>query len=395
MDADILERINRSALRFLEPLTPESTYTTIIEEALKLVSGDEGYIALGKKEELSIVSAYPQTLMSLKMRKRGFSYKAFSKRKAFVTYLEDYKDIHPELVEAGIQSTIFIPISYRNQSIGVMNIMSRRRSKRFSEKELSVLKLFGSLASLAIRKTQLYNETKLALEMRDLFLSMAAHEFRTPVTTIGGYAQMLKLKIKQEVVEKRWVEEIYREAQRLTRLVNELLEVNRMRTGQLQYHWQECNLYKLINEAVELFKISHPEREISFREEIGEEPDIIGDYDKLMQVMTNILDNAAKFSAINQHVILLLKKNNGELILKIRDFGRGMIEKDQDKVFEGYYRGSGNTKEGMGLGLYISRQIIEEHKGKIKIKSKLNKGTTVEIRFPRRSIFNHITKASD
>lgn len=237
MDPDILERIDRSALRFLVPLTPELTYTVIIEEALKLVNGDEGYIALEKRNELFIVHAYPETLMSLKMRKKGFSYKAYSERKAFVTYLEDYKDIHPELVEAGIQSTIFIPIAYRNKSVGVMNIMSRHRSKRFSGKELSVLKLFGSLASLAIRKTQLYSETKLALEMRDLFLSMAAHEFRTPITTIGGYAQMLRSKMKQGSSEKVWIEEIYKETQRLARLVNELLEVNRMKTGHLQFHF--------------------------------------------------------------------------------------------------------------------------------------------------------------
>lgn len=383
MDPDILERIDRSALRFLVPLTPELTYSAIIEEALKLISGDEGYIALGEKDELFIVHAYPQALMSLKMRKKGFSYKAYSERKAFVTYLEDYKDIHPELVEAGIQSTIFIPIAYRNKSIGVMNIMSRHRSKRFSGKELSVLKLFGSLASLAIRKTQLYSETKLALEMRDLFLSMAAHEFRTPITTIGGYAQMLRSKMKQGSSEKVWIEEIYKETQRLARLVNELLEVNRMKTGHLQFHWQECSLYKLVKEAVEAFKISHPEYQIDFNNEVKENNSIIvGDYDKLMQVLTNVLDNAAKFSDINQHVIVWLKQNNDKLILQIKDFGKGMVEEDQEKVFEGFYRGTNTTKEGMGLGLYISRQIIKEHKGKIHIKSKLDKGTTVEIRLP-------------
>lgn len=384
MDVDILEQINRSAVRFLQPLTPEYTYIAIVEEALKLVSGDEGYIALMKRGELEVVYAYPKSLWSIKIRKRGFSYTAYSERKAFVTYPEDFKEVHPELVKAGIRSTIFIPLSYKNKSFGVINIMSKIRSKRFSQKELSILKLFGSTASLAIRKTQLYSETKSALETRDLFLSMAAHEFRTPITIIGGYAQMLKLKNKKNNAEKRWVEEIYRETQRLTRLVNELLEVNRIRTGQFQYNWQECNLYMLVDEAIESFKIIHPDYKISFKTEIEKRDSVIvGDEDKLLQVLTNLLDNAAKFSSVNQQINISLRKDNEDLIIQVIDSGQGIAKRDLDKVFEGFYRGVSNTKEGMGLGLYISRQIIEGHKGEIHVKSKQNQGTTIEIRLPR------------
>lgn len=388
MDTDILEQINKSALRFLRPLTPEYTYPTIIEEALKLVDGDEGYIAMADDtKELQIVYSYLPSLPMLKMRQRGFSYTAYVQRKAFVTYPEDYKDVHPEFLDAGIQSTIFIPLSHKGESIGVINIISKQRSRRFSHKELTVLKLFGSLASMAIRKTQLYSEVKSALEARDLFLSMAAHEFRTPITTIGGYAQMLKLRMNRDIAEKRWVEEIYRETQRLTRLVNELLEVNRIRSGQFQYNWRECNLYLLITKAAEMFQISHPEYHIDFNTEVEEEDSIIiGDNDKLLQVLTNVLDNAAKFSSSDKPININSKRMKDEIVIRVIDYGKGILKKDQEKIFKGFYRGANNAAEGMSLGLHISRQIINEHKGTIRIKSKIDKGTTVEISFPKTPI---------
>lgn len=381
---DVLEKINKSSLRFLQPLTPEATYQAIIEEALKLVNGDEGYIALAEKDELNIKYAYPQSLGSIKLRKIGFSYTSFTQKKAFVTYIEEFKHFHPELVKAGIQSTIFIPLANKGKSIGVMNIMSRQRLKRFSQKELSILKLFGSLASLAIHKIQLYSETKATLASRDLFLSMAAHEFRTPITTISGYAQLLREKITQDDSEKNWVEEIYRETQRLTRLIKELLEVNRIHLGQFQYNLQENNLAEIVDKAIEAFKISYPDHQLNFTNTVAEEDSIIiCDNDKIMQVLINLLDNAAKFSPQIKKVNVSLKGNNDELIVRIRDYGQGIAQQDLNKVFEGFYRGINNTKEGMGLGLYLSNQIINEHRGKILIKSKINIGTTVEISFPK------------
>jgi len=384
MDLDILEQINRSAIRFLQPLNPEDTYKAIIEEALKLVKGDEGYIALAEEGELIIKYASPPELGSIKIRRRGFSYSAYSQKKAFVTHIEDFKDVHPELVEAGVKSTIFIPLSNKDQSIGVMNIMFKQHNIRFSTKELSVLKLFGSMASLAIRKTQLISEIKAALEGRDLFLSMAAHEFRTPITTIGGYAQLLKNKIKNDSPEKRWVEEIFGETQRLARLVNELLEINRIRSGHLRYNWHEANVNTIIKEVIEGFKISHPGNLVNFKNEIEKDDAIIvGDEDKLIQVFINILDNAAKFSPKEKEIDVRLTKKYEGLAISFRDYGQGIAQKDIHKVFEGFYRGINNTKEGMGLGLFISYQIVKEHRGEIFIKSKINKGTTIEVRFPK------------
>lgn len=388
IDENILGHINKSALRFLEPLDPEKTYQTIVEEGIKLVGGEEGYILLENEGELNMVYAVPESLRNVQLRKRGFSYDSYIKRKAFVLQAEDYLEVHPEAQDLGIQSALFIPLFYRNKSMGTMTIMYKKRSERFTAGDLEVLKLFGSMASLAIRKTQLYSETRDALESRDMFLSMAAHEFKTPITTISGYAQMLMLKLKDsDTPERRWVGEIYGETSRLTRLVNELLEVNRIRTGRSQFQWSECNLLELTEKAIKTFFFAHPDHKLEFL--VGKDLSdcsIVADQDKLMQVLTNILDNAAKFSPTDKTITISLKSTLSDYLITVRDQGMGIAKKDIAEVFEGFYRGSNNQKEGMGLGLFISREIVESHHGEINVKSKVNHGTTFEIYLPKTKI---------
>ncbi|MCL5070250.1 MAG: HAMP domain-containing histidine kinase [Actinobacteria bacterium] len=216
---------------------------------------------------------------------------------------------------------------------------------------------------------------------------MAAHEFRTPITTISGYAQLLITKMKEDSLEKSWVQEIYRETHRLTRLIKELLEVNLIHLGQFQYNWQENNLAEILDKAIEAIKISYPNHQLNFKSMITKEGSmIVCDRDKITQVLNNILDNAAKFSSKNAKIDIVLKSNNEELIIQIKDYGLGIKQQDLNKVFKGFYRGINNTKEGMGLGLYLSDQIVKKHKGKILIKSKVNTGTTVRISFPKTSV---------
>lgn len=383
----ILEQINRSALRFLQPLTSQKTYAVIIEEACKLVDGEMGYMVLEENGKLNLVYASEEVLRHFKIRKKGYTYTAFSKRKAFVVYAKEYVRVHPELLELGIQSAILIPLFYKNRQLGALGVFSTRSDAGFTNKELNILKLFGSMATLAIRKTQLYDETHKALESRDMFLSMAAHEFRTPITTIAGYAQMLRLrliKLKEDHdTEKRWTEEIYTETIRLSRLVGELLEVNRISSGLNVYKWQEPSLKVLLNRAVSNFNAARPQYKIKLLDNLNGADQIVADSDKLLQVFVNILDNAAKFSSSDKEITIELKDKGDIFSINIRDQGLGIPKNERANIFKGYYRGTNNQKEGMGLGLYISKEIIEKHKGTIRVKSKINQGTNMEIRLPK------------
>lgn len=384
---NILKDIYKAGLKFLVPLTAEETYKTIVHEGIKLVGAEYGSILLEREGHLERVYASLPFAYQTKIRKRGNTYRAFRTRKTIMASISKIEKAHPELKAFGIRWSVFIPLSYIGKAIGVLTVNSRR-DEEFNRKSLEVLEHFGSMASLAIRKTQLHDETKKALETRDLFISVAAHELRTPVTTIHGYAQLLYQKTEnKQNSEARWIGELHAESARLALLVNDLLEISRIKTGKLQYHYKECSLLELAERAVKNFQFNHPKREIIYVNDLGKLPDlIIGDFDKLLQVFSNLLDNAAKFSDLNDKITIILKAKLNNLIIQVIDHGKGISKRDLPKVFEGYYRGQNNGVEGMGLGLFLCKNIIEKHHGSIHLHSKVNKGTVVEVQLPRAKI---------
>lgn len=379
-----LRKINKAALKFLQPLSLEETYINIVEEAIKLVGTEFGSIFLEQDGNLHRVYSSSSSFLTIQPRKRGFIHKTFSTRKPMVINISKVVKIHPKLAQIGVKFIVIIPLAYKNKSIGVLTTQTSK-SEHFSGRDLEVLKLFGSMASLAIRKNQLYQESIRALETRDLFISMAAHELRTPLTSVNGYIQLLYQKLAKPGSEdniSRWVEQLSWESSRLTNLVNELLEINRIKNEQLQYSWKECNLQEIIQRSLVNFKFTNPQREVVFETDTELPVGVIGDFDKLIQAILNILDNAAKFSPNDSIIELTLRVKKRFLILEIKDYGKGIAKKELKKIFERFYRISNSLVEGMGIGLFLAKYIIVSHKGSIKVFSKLNKGTRVEVRLP-------------
>ncbi len=379
----ILEKIYKSGLKLLVPLTSEETYKIIVTEAIKLVDGEYGSLTL--EVNGFFMPVYSTLPLNIKRRRRGFAYKAFKNNEAYVVRSDEFRKIYPGHYEIGIRSLIFVPISYRKKPLGVL-IINSPREENLTSRTLEILQLFGSMASLAIRKTQLYDETRKALELRDEFLSMVSHELKTPLTTIHGYAQLLNLKLKPEDLsnESKWIKELSFETTRLTRLVNEIVEINRMRTGRVQYELMECSFKGILEKVLESFKKEWPEYRFEYKNGITDSQDrIIGDPNKLNNVISNVLENAVKYSSSRIPIKIVLKSGAHNITLDIKDKGRGIKEEDLSRIFEGFYRGNNNTKESIGLGLYLVKNIVEMHQGTIEIKSKENKGTNVEIKLPR------------
>lgn len=381
---EILEKIYKAGLKFLVPLNPKEVHALIVEEALELVGGEFGSILLEQDGELHRVYASAPSLYKIKPRKRGYTYGVFKTRKPIILSSKEIAKVHPEIKQTQAQADIIVPLSYRHKSIGVLSILSSKRD-RFTSRELNILKLFGQMASLAIRKSQLYDETRQALETRDLFISMAAHELRTPLTSINGYVQLLYSKLAGgDNVESRWIEQLYWESVRLTNLVSELLEINRIKSGQLNYQFKECSLREVIKRALVDLKFAHPKRRVVFEDRLNSYSDrVIGDFNKLLQMISNILENAIKFSSASSRVFLTLKGKSQALIVEVKDQGKGISEEEMGKVFEGFYRGKDTQTEGMGIGLFLAKNIVIRHHGTINLRSKPNKGTTVNIRLPR------------
>ena len=379
-----LEKIYKSGLKFLFPLSAEETYKLVIRECIALTKADFGSLFLKEGKELVRVYASSPDFYSIRNRPKGSMYQAFKQNKLKVLNVPYLAKIHPSLKRINVRSILAAPLSYKNVSIGVMALQSKKPD-HFGEKELSIVRLFMPLITLAMRKMQLYEEARKALEIRDLFISMAAHELRTPLTAVSGYIQLLHSKLSgANTTESKWIEQLSWENLRLTNLVNELLEINRIKTGQLKYVLKECRLGEILDRVKNEFRFNYPDRKIVIENKLDDKNDIVtGDYDKILQMISNLLDNAIKFSPTGSPVLVTLNSKNSDLSMLVRDQGIGIDKKDLPLIFERFQQGQGHNKEGMGLGLFLVKDIVTRLHGKIKIHSKPNHGTKVEIRLPK------------
>ncbi len=291
---------------------------------------------------------------------------------------------HKVLKKLGVNSFIFVPLKSRKRIIGVVTLVLSGK-KTYTKSDVVLAEELANRAGVAVDNARLFSESQEALKVRDLFLSMAAHEFRTPLTTISGYTQLLYTKLAgSNKPESRWVEELLAEGNRLTSLVNELLEVDRIKSGEFMYTWVTCSLRDIIKRAITDFSFTHPEYGVVLEDHIKNDQDkVIGDFNKLLQVIINLLDNAAKFSSSSSKITIFLEYKLPYVVLTVKDRGQGISKKDLPNIFDRFYKGIDHSQEGMGLGLFLAKSIIEAHQGKIKVSSKENKGTEVEIKLPK------------
>ncbi|KLO22738.1 hypothetical protein X275_05290 [Marinitoga sp. 1197] len=225
--------------------------------------------------------------------------------------------------------------------------------------------------------------------MRREFLTIMSHELKTPLTVIHGYSETLLMsdeKLSSQAL--RFLNIIEDESSRLTRLINDLLDISRLERKDYEYQFKEVNLSNLLKKMNMIFNSLTKEMDINIFLEVEDDLTIIGDEDRLMQAIYNILDNAIKFTHIKdsekKEVYIRLYRENDEVILEIEDTGIGIPERERNKIFNLFYRvDKSRTRQvpGTGLGLYIVKQILEKHRAYIEVDSEENQGTLVKIIF--------------
>jgi signal transduction histidine kinase len=380
---NIYEKVYAAALRLLYQHTPEKTYSTIVKEAMKLVGAKYGSLFLFPQGNVIRAYASHDALYQIIPRKKGHTWNVYSIQNPYILHGNKLKSLHPEIERLHIGTDIGIPLAYNDKTFGVLSVMSHENTT-FTQEELLILQLFSPLASLSLRNTQLYNEVTTSLQEQDLFISMAAHELKTPLTSISIYSQLLlREDVANNKVTKQSKEKMFHEIQRLSKLVNELMQVSQIKKGRLQFDMKKCDIYKIIEVAVTNFQNGDNKHTFRLKNLLqGESAFIKGDADKLTQVVTNLLTNASKFSKDNSFIDITIFRKNTTIVIKVRDYGIGIDEKDLPRIFEGFYKASLAKKEGLGLGLFLVKNILDTHKGNITVKSKKEKGTTFIIFLP-------------
>lgn len=215
-------------------------------------------------------------------------------------------------------------------------------------------------------------------QQKDEFIGIASHELKTPVTSIKAYAQVLEAIFREKGYEKEttMLSRMGIQINKLTNLISDLLDTTKIQAGKLMFNERWFNFNQLVEEAVEDMRRTTSKHTIVVQ--LGESSgDTFADPERIAQVITNLLSNAIKYSPDSDQIVVSTGEAEGQVRLCVKDFGVGIAPEKHEKVFEQFYRVSGDkqhTFPGLGLGLYISSEIIKREGGRIWVESVEGKG---------------------
>ena len=222
-------------------------------------------------------------------------------------------------------------------------------------------------------------------QRKDEFISIASHELKTPITSIKVFTQLL-LRHNQKLKDNKTVTYLGKmelQIDKLTKLIGDLLDISKIQAGKLTFHKETFPMQKLITETIEIMQTTTDRQTIQMKGTVA--GNVVGDRDRISQVLINLISNAIKYSPNANKVVVHILEKDGETIIGVQDFGIGIPQEFQDKIFDRFFRVSGESEKtypGFGIGLYISSEIIKRHNGKLWVESKKGKGSTFYFSLP-------------
>jgi signal transduction histidine kinase len=321
--------------------------------------------------------------------------------------VEEIKNTHynkntKEIIDllSSLKVEVLTPLNLKNKTIGLIALGHKESGDMYNDEDLEVMKTISVQAAIAIENALLYKETldfgfKLKEEIKKAtsnllvaneklrkldkakseFISIASHQLRTPLTVIKGYISMIlegsfgKLKIKQKEALKK----VFASGERLIQLVENLLNISRIESGRMQFNYEEVSLEEAIENLLDQLKLKAEKKNIKLLfKKINKIEKIKIDKEKISQVIINLVDNAIKYTEKGK-VEISLEKKAKKIIFCVKDSGIGINKDNLPNLFRKFSREAGVftvNREGTGLGLYVAKKIIEQHKGEIWAKSK-------------------------
>lgn len=227
-------------------------------------------------------------------------------------------------------------------------------------------------------------------QMRETFIANVSHELRTPISLMQGYSEAIIDGVTETIADQRELAQvIHDEAERMGRLVNELLDLTRLKSGHLDLNVERHSVIDFVNKVAQKFVNQLTKNKLSLKIKMSDDVDqLLFDYDRLEQVLTNLIDNAIKHTLEKGELILQISREDDDVQFELTDSGQGIPTEDLPFIFERFYMADKSrakterSKQGTGLGLAIVKQIIEAHKGSIIVQSKLGVGTTFKFTLP-------------
>ncbi len=333
------------------------------------------------------------------------------------------KDMNEQRAQMGVSkvgidaaSYLGVPIPVGDEIIGVLSVQSTEQENRFNENDLRLLTTIASSVGVALKNATLFDEVKQAKmeaeasgraaekanEAKSAFLSTVSHELRTPLTSVLGFAKIIRKRLEEkifplvdksdpktekaisQVVENLKV--VVSEGERLTHLINDVLDLAKIEAGKMEWSRDEVSVPEIMERAISATTSLFEQKPIELKKNIAAGlPQIIGDRDKLIQVIINLISNAVKFTDEGT-VTCTAGLEKDEVVVSIRDTGIGIATGDFNAVFEQFKQVGTDTltdkPKGTGLGLPICKEIIEHHGGRIWLESAPGEGSTFYFALP-------------
>jgi PAS domain S-box-containing protein len=308
-------------------------------------------------------------------------------------------DVTPELVDSfGFEpkvretfdeilapvSWIAVPLVARGETLGAVLFISSESGRRYGPDDVSLAQQLASRAALAVQNAMLFENVHEALRTRDEVLAIVSHDLRNPLNTIAMTSQFLLETPCDAVRLKKHLAVIRRAEERMDRLIQDLLDVARIEAGKsLSIQERLEQPQELVREAHEAFAAQAREKGIRFEYRAAPGLPLVSvDRGRILQVLSNLIGNAVKFTPRGGRVEVSASAVDGEVQVSVRDTGPGIAPQERERIFLPFWQAKRATRTGAGLGLAISRGIIEQHGGRIWVDSEVDHGTVVSFSLP-------------
>lgn len=281
------------------------------------------------------------------------------------------------------------PLTHGGDFIGVLVYGFTERDAGFSTSDLLLAQRWTGQATSALTNATLFREAQKAIAARDELMSISSHEIRTPIT-----AMKLQIQLAKRQIEKlgpgamdparmvKLIEQSDSQLRKLTKLVDDMLDLSRINTGRFSFDLQRVNLSEIVLDTLDRLGAHLTEAGCQVESSVDSRVMVRGDISRLEQMLTNLLTNAARYGA-RRPIEVCLRKCHGQAVLSVRDHGDGVAPADRERIFGKFERAvSRNEVSGLGLGLFIVREIMHSHGGLIRVEGEKGEGATFIAELP-------------
>lgn len=288
------------------------------------------------------------------------------------------------LVKTPARSLMVVPLLADGKCIGSITLRERNKVRHWISSDIELAKAVAAQAAIAVQQSRLYQKTREQAErllqldkQKTEFFQNISHEFRTPITLIQGPLESAVASGEGLSAEQSAI--ALRNSRRLLRLVNQLLDLQRLDAGRMQPSFRPCDLVDFVNQIVESFRPYCEKKELHLVTQLSECPKVYLDMEKFDKVIYNLLSNAMKFTPEGGTIRVNLQSQENYCILQVQDTGIGIVQDQISHLFERFRQAEGSENrsyEGSGLGLALVKELVELHGGKVTVESAYGEGTT-------------------